>query len=341
MPIDLSGFTELQPVGLVLANQDPANLQFTNNPEPPPAPETLTWVGGGDNSVDDPGDWTPNAVPEAGDKLYMLDGTANIPGGNLAGVPLNVGYNAQGANPDTSVNPIINVTGGADVTIDVAAPYGDTTHATVNVSDSDTLAIGGGIVPWATGNPPGDNNLAINIANGATLTASGGLPYSQTTIAGDGDYDPTTAYFAEGSLQIQSDMIGTGTLNLGMLQADISGSVAAGVSVNLQVADTLTIDNPSTFLGTIIGPSPSASDQYNGGLPDEQINLQGLVADSYDISNDLLTLYKGGTVVDTVKFNQDANSLFVGQGASGVVVGMNEAMPAGVTALTQHIAISM
>ena len=58
------------------------------------------------------------------------------------------------------------------------------------------------------------------------------------------------------------------------------GSVAAGVSINLQVADTLTIDNPSTFLGTTIGPAPlGATDQYNGGLPDEQVNLQGLVAE--------------------------------------------------------------
>ena len=148
----------------MLANQDPANLHFANNPQPPPPPETLTWVGGGDNSVDDPGDWSPNAVPEAGDKLYMLDGTANIPGGNLAGDVLNVGYNAQGTNPATTVNPIINVSGGADVTIDVASPYGDANHTTINVADNDTLAMGeGGIAPTQTGPfESGDNNLAAD-----------------------------------------------------------------------------------------------------------------------------------------------------------------------------------
>ena len=76
----------------------------------------------------------------------------------------------------------------------------------------------------------------------------------------------------------------------------------------------------------------------NGGsLPDVQVNLQGLVADSYDLSNDLLTLYKGSTVVDTLNFNDGAASTFVGQGASGVVIGMNESALGGVTALPLHM----
>ncbi len=69
----------------------------------------------------------------------------------------------------------------------------------------------------------------------------------------------------------------------------------------------------------------------------EQVNLLGLQADSYSLANDLLTLYAGHKVIDRIAFQSStAASTFVGQGASGVVIGINEAAPAGVTPLPLH-----
>ena len=361
MAIDLSNFTPVQPVGLVMAN--PGDLPLAENPQPfdpstfVPAQgvglvttnpgdlqfaevQTLTWIGGGDDSVYDADDWGPNSVPAAGDTLYMTDGTANMAGGNLAGDSLTVGYDASGTNPETSVNPTINLSGGADLALYVAAPHDVSDTTTVNVADNDTLTLGGGVVNLPGFFPQGEGALNIDIANGATLTDKGGTAYTLVTINGPGDYDPTTASFGEGSLKIQSDMIGTGNVFMGLLQGEIGGSVAAGVTVTLQVADTLTIDNPSTFAGTIVTPNNSQGPN-DAGLPSVQVNLQGLVADSYDLTNDMLTLYKGSTVIDTLKFNDASNSTFVGQGASGVVIGINETVPSGVTTLPLHNGVTI
>ena len=40
----------------------------------------LTWVGGGNNRVDNPRDWSPSGVPQVGDTLQMTSGLMNING---------------------------------------------------------------------------------------------------------------------------------------------------------------------------------------------------------------------------------------------------------------------
>ena len=350
MAIDLSNFTPAQPVGVVLAN----NIGSLINSGVLAETLTLTWADTTemvDNNAYNPLNWLSNTVPPQGEptapapgnSLYMEDGTMDIAGGTLAGDTLNVGYNSIGVSVST-VNPTINLSQGADVSLNIATPPDTDNNTTINVSDQDTLALSGDIAPGSEG--PGDTHLTVNLNSGdtldsgATLTASGAFDYAQTTITGDGSFAPTNMSFAEGSLNIQSNMIGTGSVKMAILTAEIGGSVAAGVSITLQVATTLTIDNPSTFQGSITAPDPQSE---NGSiLPNEQVNLQGLVADSYDLSNDLLTLYKGSTVVDTLNFNDGAASTFVGQGASGVVIGMNEsALPSGVTALPLHSGVTV
>ena len=348
MPLNLSDFTPAQPVGVVLAN-DIGSLINSGAFEENPPPLTLTWADTTemvDNNAYNPLNWLSSTVPPQGDptapapgdSLYMEDGTMDIAGGTLAGDTLNVGYDSIGVSVST-VNPTINLSQGADVSLNIATPSADTSNTTINVSDQDTVAFSGEFAPGSFG--PGDKHVAININSGntldsgATLTASGGLFYSLTTISGDGSFVSDNMNFAEGSLNIQSNMIGTGDVKMAIMSGEIGGSVASGVSITLQVATTLTIDHPDQFQGTIIAPDPQS---VNGGsLPDVQVNLQGLVADSYDLSNDLLTLYKGSTVVDTLNFNDGAASTFVGQGASGVVIGMNESAPSGVTALPLHM----
>ena len=343
MPLDLNDFTPAQPVGVVLANNIESLINSGALTENPP-PLTLTWADtteNVDNNAYNPLNWLSSTVPPQGDptapapgdSLYMEDGTMDVPGGTLAGDTLNVGYDSIGVSVST-VTPTINLSQGADVSLNIATPSGDTSNTTINVSDQDTVALSGEFAPGAFG--PGDKHVAININSGATLTASGGLFYSLTTISGDGSFVPDNMNVAEGSLNIQSNMIGTGDVKMAIMSGEIGGSVASGVSITLPVAATLTIDHPDQFQGSIIGPSDSLG--LNGStLPDVQVNLQGLVADSYNISNDLLTLYNGSTVVDTLNFSQQAVSMFVGQGGSGVVIGMNESMPSGVTALPVHM----
>lgn len=99
----------------------------------------------------------------------------------------------------------------------------------------------------------------------------------------------------------------------------------------LNPASSLTIDHPGQFHGVVVATTTP------GSGPLSEIDLAGIKADSYSMTNDLLTLYAGDKAVDRLAFHATPARTFVGQGSSGVVIGLNS-QPAGVSLLPLHTA---
>ena len=95
----------------------------------------LTWVGGGNDRVDDPRDWSSSGMPQVGDTLQMTSGLMNIKGYNLPpGDYLQLtGPDILGAQSDVT----LNLSQGSSFTTVV---YSD--HPEINVSGTDTLILG-------------------------------------------------------------------------------------------------------------------------------------------------------------------------------------------------------
>jgi len=74
-----------------------------------------------------------------------------------------------------------------------------------------------------------------------------------------------------------------------------------------------------------------------GSAPASEIDLIGIKADSYSMTDDLLTLYAGHKVVDRLTLRATPAQTFVEQGSSGVVIGLN-GQPAGMSLLSPHTA---
>lgn len=287
-----------------------------------------TWVGGDHNgSVYDPDNWSPAGRPQPGDTLNIVDGSASVRGGNVAGDALSLGYFGPAAsNLPTSVAPVLNVSNGAVVRVVVGASFVNDSP-TINVSGLDSVNISGGASTLLGKSV----NLRVNIDHGV-MVGSINTNDVATTIDGPGKFVNINSSFDIGTIKIDADMIGTGSTSLSFAHLELGGSVSFGQRFAFSGPESsLTIDHPQNFHGAIVAPSDP-----NSGF-DEQVNLLGLHADSYSLGNDLLTLYAGHRVIDRIAFQSspEANT-FVGQGAAGVVIGINEAAPAGVTPLPLH-----
>jgi hypothetical protein len=285
------------------------------------------WVGGNSNgSVYDPNNWSPPAAPQPGDRLNIVDGSASMKGGNLAGDALEMGYSG-GPSPGlpSSVAPVLNISGGASVSATALAVYVDD-FPTINVSGRNTVNL-------AVSAPPllGKSlGLTVNIDHGS-MSGSIQSYHAQITIAGPGNFENVDSSLQIGNITIDSDMIGTGSTSLAFAHLELGGRVSSGQTFSLTTpGSSVTIDDPHKFHGTIV-------EAPNGFFASDRVNLLGLHADSYSLANDMLTLYAGHKVVDRLALQTTpAATTAIGQGASGVVIGLDGQLPAGVTSLPMH-----
>ena len=114
------------------------------------------------------------------------------------------------------------------------------------------------------------------------------------------------------------------------MHLELDDRVSVGQTFTVNPASSLTIDHPGQFHGVVVVTTP-------GSGPLSEIDLAGIKADSYSMTNDLLTLYAGHKVVDRLALHATPARTFVGQGSSGVVIGLNS-QPAGVSLLPLHTA---
>ena len=290
-----------------------------------------TWIGGNsNNSVYAAANWSVKGVPVAGDQLFVLNGTANMPGGSLSGDTINLGVLnrlPQMTPVPASLTPVLNISGGATAKVAVGGDFYTPTvnRSTINVAGPSKVEINSDTSTHAAGHA----DFKVNIASG-TMTGSVNLYNGKGTISGLGKFNNVKSSLLFGSLTIKSDMIGTGSTNLTFMHVELNDWVSAGQTFTLNPASSLKIDRPGQFHGVVV-----AATTPPGSVPPSEIDLVGIKADSYSITNDLLTLYAGSNVVDRLTLHGNAAHEFVGQGSSGVAIGIN-GQPAGVTPLPLH-----
>ena len=284
------------------------------------------WIGGGNNSVYNPNDWSPAGEPQPGDGLFIPNGVANMVGGNLAGDTL-IMYWQTFPPPPLAAAPVVNLFDGADLKAESGSIF-TPVHATINVFGRDTLDA----TIYGTSAGSAGTYLTVDIHHHAVLNGSFDLAGGVSSVEGSGALHNQDSTVLEGSLTITPAMIGTGQTDMQFASTlDVGGSVSRGQAFSFEGRDaSLTIEHLSRFHGTV-------SDQSSAG-PDNKIDLLGVHADSYTLSDHVLRLFSASNeVVGRLRLDDQANSTFVGQGAAGVLVGLDlSSPPGGYTQLPVH-----
>ena len=285
---------------------------------------TLNWTGGGvTQDANDPNNWSPAGPPQPGDVLTMSSGTMLITSNyNLAGDTLSL-------TSGPSLKVTLNMAGGgsANVAVDNQTLGLQLNGNMGGIELSDGLGLLGTV------------NLAIN----TDLVVTGSMDFvAGFDASGVGSHltNNGTIGLSKGKLDV--DLDGTGTYNVHRYHdrggnVEVTGPVAPGLTFNLQGESStfnagLTIDRPAEFQGNVtVGSGPS-------GPSVDLLTLTGLGgADSYDLKNDLLSIYQGNTVIDTVnlKTNGEPYTVATQGGNVGVYIGMDA--PSGASILPLHV----
>lgn len=183
------------------------------------------------------------------------------------------------------------------------------------------------------------DNTNVNLAvHSKWIGGFGNGPGDIMTIKGAGTFDNQSS-FVNGTGIIGVNVVGTGTFTV--TEAHSSGklefmhSVSAGQTVDVQASayfpqhGTVQIDDPHAYHA-----------QTNLGFG--EVILEGLKATSYSLKDDLLTLFKGHAVVDTMRLNVAkiggfAPSLFgISQVGSAIDIHSDGRLFSGGTALAHH-----
>ncbi|WP_428492651.1 hypothetical protein [Rhodopila sp.] len=252
-------------------------------------PTSLTWVGGGNNQASNAADWSPGVAPEPGDVLSIGSGTINVAGNALAGDTLAI-VSVAGAQPAAST--VINTSGAATLSVDSA-----------NSPDYEFFA-----------------TVRINAAVGSTLTLNANLATASTTISG-GTVNFVGSNSFVGATLISANLTGSGSIaipsgNHVLGSIEVNGAVGSGLTFlmgSLNAHSDLTIDRPIAFAGTIeLGASPVTLGH---------VTFTGVQANSAELLNGVLQLFKGASVVDSVRLSEPyGQAIQLHQVAAGVVL---------------------
>ena len=288
-----------------------------------------TWIGGSsNNSVYAAVNWSAAGVPAPGDQLFLLQGTANMKGGDLSGDAITMG--ATNRLPPVTpapafLSPVLNLSDGATVKVAAGGDFFTPTdnRSIINVAGACNVDINSDTSTHAAGR----SDFTVNITRGV-MTGSVNLFNGNGVIDGPGNFKNVNSSLVIGSMVIKSDMIGTGSTSLTFMHLELDDRVSVGQTFTLNPASSLTIDHPGQFHGVVVGTT-------QGSAPASEIDLAGIKADSYSMTNDLLTLYAGDKVVDSLVLHATPAQIFVGQGSSGVVIEFN-GQSTGVSGLPLH-----
>ena len=289
---------------------------------------TRNWVGGGADNIYSAADWSPAGRPQPGDTLVMQSGVANMRGGNLAGDTLTVGEQTS----YTSAPPAtVNLSHGGSLSALVADAAFTDQQVNFNVSGTATLILREQGSQYATTKVT--ENIAAHSTLAGTVVGRGQNP--DITIHGA---DATSRFantgassISNGVLTINADVVGTGSFDASFYAGlTFLGPVSAAQTVTSGGEDTVTIDQPAHFQALV---------NFAGGTSNTVL-LAGITnADSYSYQADMLSLFRGSQVVDTLRFAAGANSFQVTENSAGVSIGsISGAPPApGTLVLPQHI----
>ena len=239
-------------------------------PTPPVPGDVRTWLGGVDQDAATASNWSPTGVPQAGDVLTMNGGTMFVSDNDLAGDTLNIETNNV-LNPAPSNLDLLNGT----VPFSVDSGNGGSGAVTINIAQN------------------------VNWVGGLNAAPFGGSVAVQTSTPQDTGTWSNTSSLIDNSVVVDINVVGTGSFTTEMAHGvgtklEFIQGVGSGQNVTITGGQypvdghsTVQVDDPSAY-------------QASTTLGFGEMILQGVTADSYTYQNDMLSLYNGSTVVDTL-----------------------------------------
>jgi hypothetical protein len=258
---------------------------------------TKTWLGGGNNDASNPKDWSPRGAPRPGEDLVMkLGGTINIAGYDLAGDTLTVAGIAPAGQPNTEIDTKDN--------------------AVLKLIDTST-----------------DAAVSVHITGKLNLTTQLSQAFGKLSFIGGSINVVGTSSFQGATVTFDTNLTGNGTIDAGhggngveSGQYEFAGSVGRGVTVALAGGgppETVQIDHPSSFKAKIVLPGGSNPNLGNFSQPlIGSVLFEGLHVTRADLvhGSDVLQMWNGRHLVDTVRLGGDTSNLVVQQTATGVTL---------------------
>lgn len=277
-----------------------------------------TWIGGRSGNNPLVGlNWSKGAAPTPDRNLYMTSGTMNLGSGNLGGNTLTIsGQRASGERGYTSPSsyqgylaaaPVVNMTAGGvlrlvmapsqanaakvnvaggRVSLDVRMSYSTTAEVQVTADKLSSVLLSGGMLFGSMVERGGtvllNNSFAVN----------GGTVLLDSNVAGGGTISVGSAYSYGGALEITGSLGADVTLDV---HGDPGRMALSSVILDSGLADhgTVTLNNATLYLKNL-----------------------GRI-DSLSYKNSMLSLFRGNTVVETVKVSGVADR-YLG-GSNGVL----------------------
>lgn len=325
---------------------------------------TKVWTGG-TGSFNDPADWSPAGVPGHGDVAVIQTGTA------IARMQLLDGFELQLQSP-ASVLDITDVTFGRNFTLTL--PPGAGGAATVNATGFNANDGVIQLVSPETTQPsfsppftinmsdlkpsPGCAGAAAVFLNNGTILDETGQPFAILAKSSDAVLINNGLMHLDASF-MQADIgvsvLGTGTIETGheitpapsaLLLASVpvltfGGAVGSGQSLVITGTAYIEIDQPLEFHAVIHGfeplASPTSPPPYYFPPYEPRIVLENSPVTSYAVSNDVLTLWNGHSVVAQLHFADFAytrdNFLVTTSGTTTTVEPQGILVPMGVAPL--------
>jgi hypothetical protein len=314
------------------------------------------WIGGAGNQASDAADWS-TGVPVAGDILIACGPGMNGPSESYV---MNVQGNQLAGDSITSGDCTLTINASRQAVLYSEDSY--RSGVTFNLSQQSTLYLTadyeGGMTVNLTGtdiliiNGTGGGAPVINLSAGSEWVGTFSLDYTNITASASASFDNDGASRVfdggpgPGQVVLPVNVIGNGSF-------DVATSYAAGAPTRLEfmkavgsqqsVTDRglVIIDNPHAFAASITLEAANPGEIPFGTVLPSEIDLVGLVsANSYTFKADMLRIYAGTQVIDTLRLtDQTAYGFEVEKISAGVgVISYADASRTNVgTALPVHV----
>ena len=284
-----------------------------------------TWVGGkGGNNPLVGLNWSKGAAPTPDRNLYMTTGTMNLGSGNLGGNTLNIGGQRGYTSPSSyqlfaAAAPTINVSAGGVLRLAIAR-Y-ETNAAKVKVT-------GGRVSLDLNGGYPSTSEVIVTADKLSSILLSGGMNFGSLVERGGSVVLNSQFTISGTNVLLDSSLGGVGTVLVSSAQShagvlEVTGSLGAGVTLAVH-------GDPGHGAYSAVTLDSGLADQGAVTLQNSYLYLKNLgPVDSLSYKNSVLSLFRGNTVVETVKVSGIADTYY--GGSNGV---LNFAYNAGM--LTVH-----
>ncbi len=274
-----------------------------------------TWVGGHSNTMNSPlaaVNWSKGAAPTPDRNLYMTGGVMNLGSGNLGGDTLTLSGQRGYTSPSSyqaylAAAPTINMSAGAVLRL-ATAPY-ETNAVKVNVA-------GGRVSLDVRAAYPGTSDVMVTADRLSSVLLSGGMAFGRLVEHG-GTVLLNNSFAVNGTnVLLDSSLGGAGTFQVGSAQSsagalEVTGSLGTDVTLAVHgdpghnAYSAVTLDNGLADHGTVT-------------LNNAYLYLKNLGAlDGMSYRNSVLSLFRGNTLVETVKVSGVADPY--GGGSNGVL----------------------